>query len=355
MEIYYEKQKFAAKLFKFLSRLCLVVAILLAIYTALLYFNLINYYHSYFNYIAGGAIAALILTIFFLILEIRANKRKNIRFDGTIIKFCLGREVEHEFNVKNIDEMFNFRSTAKIPFGYSDSLAFRFHKNEVCESITSAYQTKKGTSSLNLIEDINSVYANLKLNRSIKEIDETQGVRFIYLSLAEAEQDDLLAVDKELKNFEKTITHYGNTYGAFESERVVVTSDSVYYNKKNLASTLHRDYIRIKRHDSANSEDYHHNDIIEFYNHHDELIKRFDTTLMINGLYFKLLICTIFEEKKDYMNPNEVEKNVEEATLAVENETTQSAIDENSKDEQRVKTDAHGIEEIDLENDNNEA
>ncbi|MDR1781869.1 MAG: hypothetical protein LBR40_02605 [Bacilli bacterium] len=337
MEIYYEKQRFIAKFLRFIGKLLLLIAILVFLYVLLLHLNVVSYYRSYSLYIIIGAWILLVLGFIFLILAAKANKRKNIRFDGTIIKFCFGREVEHEFNIKNIDEMFNYRLNKDIPFGFSDSLAFRFHKNEVWESISSKFYTKKGNSSLILINDINSVYANLKLNRSIKEIDDTQGVRFAYLSLKD-EKD----VDHQLKNFEKTITQYGNTYGSFENERVVVTIDSIYYNKKNMASTLKKDYIRIKKHE-GNHAQYHQNDIIEFYNSNDELIKAFDTTLMINGLYFKLLVKTIFEEKKDYMDTNNLEKVVSEDNIDLDNKeeksTNEIIIDNNENISDEIKVD----------------
>jgi hypothetical protein len=306
MEVYYDKQKISVKICRFFSKLLLLVGIIMISYSGLLYFKVLTSFNDYFNIITFGAIALLIGGIVFFIISKLINKRKNIRFDGTIIRFCVNKEVEHEFNIRNIDELFNFRSDSRIPFGSQDNLAFRFHKNEVWEVIPSNYLSRKKQTSSFLINDINNVYANIKLNRSIKEIDDTQGVRFIYLSVND-DQD----INSELQNFEKTFTQYGNTYGAFESNRVVLTNDSIYYNKKCLASINNKDYIKLRKHDIIEDK-YYHSDIVDIYNNNDDLIMSLDLTLMMNALYFKLLLLTIFEEQREeYQIINEETKKAE--------------------------------------------
>lgn len=296
MDTYFEKTLTRVKIIRFFIWIVFILLLTSLVLLGLNFFRIIDIYYTrattirtkmVFAYLIVGL---FILWLVLLIVKKVLNKRRNIKFDGTIISFCHGKEIEYEFDIKKIDELFNYRSNEEIPYSYHDAMVFRFHKNEVWTSIDSTlYNQVSKKSSIQLIREINDVYANIKFQRAIKELDESQGVRFKYLKVGN-EQD----FNEVLTSFEKSFASYNNTYGAFESDRIVITKNSLYYNKECIATINNGDYMCVKPFEFK--DDYYHSDVLEFYNKDDILIKEIDLALVVNSQLFKTLAKAIFEK-----------------------------------------------------------
>lgn len=295
MNIYYEKKKGVVKFLSFLVGLVFVVGIAGFVIYGLQEFKIMTYYKSYHNIILYGAIALVVFCLILLIIRKITNKRKNVRFDGQMIKFCVNNYVEHEFDLRKVDEIINYRTKPEITYGLADAIAFRFHKNEIWTTITSElYDSKHKKNSMQLIRDINQTYAHIKSQRAIKQMSSSQGVRFRQLSLAEDKTKD--DYNEMLKKLEKTFTQYSNTYGDFDLTRLVVTNDSLYVNKDRTVTINEGDYIKVKSLHNHN-DNYYTSEEIEFYNREDKLILTIDLTLVINAELFKTLCLSVFTTK----------------------------------------------------------
>lgn len=297
MDIYYEKISGKVKVLGAFAKIFLVLAIIAGVIFALQQFDILNYYTSYKTYIKYAAIALIVLSILFFIIRKIVNKRKNIRFDGKIIKFCVNNYVEHEFDLKQIDEMFTYRTIPEITYGMQDALAFRFHKNDTWETITSELKNGKKQSSIVLIKDIKAAYAHIKTQRALNQLSSSQGVRFRYLALNSEDNPTTDDYNNTLRKLEETFKNYTNTYGDFNLDRLVITNDSLYHNKYRIASINDSDYIKIRSLHN-NNDNYCVSDVIDFYNHKDELIISIDLTLVINADLFKSLCLSVFTEVK---------------------------------------------------------
>ncbi|MEG0364455.1 MAG: hypothetical protein RR577_02385, partial [Erysipelotrichales bacterium] len=224
MNIYYDKKSTKTKVLGFFSVIFLLLsavsgALLLA-YT----FKFITEYKEYLFYLQVAFVVFLVLMILFFIFKKVSNKRKNVRFDGRIIKLCVNNNVEHEFDLRKLDEIFNYRNDQTMTYGLQNALAFRFHKNEIWETIENdLYNKKTKKNSLELIRDINTAYALIKSQRALKEINAKQGVRFRYLKVKDVEDANLDEKNNALRQFEQTLNNYSNTYGGMDVERLVIT------------------------------------------------------------------------------------------------------------------------------------
>lgn len=297
MKIYYEKQKFLAIFLKFMAILATFSTLSLIMMVILQSYKYIDYYLEYQQSIQLAAIISSVLLVFFIITYNIVKKRKNIRFDGKTIQFCINNYVESEFDLRKLDELFKYRSIKNIKYGYQDALAFRFHKNDVWESIDSSYTNlKTNEKSIVLLNDINQAYAYIKSQRVIKQISPSQGVRFRYLVLesVNASKEDY---DNALKEFENTFSKYTNTYGGFNLDRLVITSDSLYYNRDKVASTKSGCYVSISKINEDNKK-YLFSEIINFLNKNNELIISIDTTRVVNNELFKTLVLSVFTLKE---------------------------------------------------------
>jgi len=294
MNIYYEKVATKVKVIGFFAKLFIFLGIVAGVVFALQHFEVLNYYTSYQTYIKYSAIALFVFGVLLLIISMIVNKRKNIRFDGQVIKLCVNNHVEHEFDLKKVDEIFNYRSLPMITYGLQDSLAFRFHKNDIWETISSDLKNSRTKqSSIHLINDITEAYARIKSQRAIVEMNSSQGIRFRYLSLGhdkEYTQDDY---NEKLREFEATFKNYNNTYGGFSMDRLVITNDSLYLNKNRVANINEGDYAVARSLHNYN-EQYHTSDIIDIFNKNDDLILSVDLTLVINSELFKSLSLSVF-------------------------------------------------------------
>ncbi|MDF9867749.1 hypothetical protein OKW22_001327 [Bacilli bacterium PM5-3] len=295
MNIYYEKTDVKVKVISFISAIVLIVGFLAAIAFALQYFDILKYYTSYHTYLKYAAIGLIVLGIILLIIKKIINKRKNVRFDGEVIKLCINNYVEHEFDLRKIDEIFNYRTNPEIPYGMQDALAFRFHKNDIWETVTSSLKNSKTKQSgVTLVKDINEAYAKIKSQRALAKMNSSQGVRFRYLSINN-EKNSKEDYNNKLIEFEKTFKDYNNTYGGFDVERLVVTSDALYVNKHREATINDSDYVLLRKNHN-NNETYFISDYLDFYNKNDELIISIDLTLVVNSELFKELCLSVFSK-----------------------------------------------------------
>ncbi|MDL2211296.1 hypothetical protein LJB88_00250 [Erysipelotrichaceae bacterium OttesenSCG-928-M19] len=298
MNIYYDKVALRVKIISFFAKLFLLIAFLGALVFSLQHFNILNYYTSYNSLIKYVAITIFVIALVLFIIKKLVNRRKNVRFDGEVIKFCVNNYVEHEFALKQIDEMFNYRSIPEITYGMQDALAFRFHKNETWETITSTLKNPKTKeSSIVLIKDINTAYAKIKSQRAVGKMTSSQGVRFRYLSLGKDKEYTIDDYNAALKKFEATFKDYNNTYGDFEIDRLVITNDSLYHNKYRVASINDGDYIKVRMAHDANDK-YYISEYIDFYNNHNDLVLTIDLTLVVNAELFKTLCLSVFTVQK---------------------------------------------------------
>ena len=293
MNIYYEKVAFKVKFVAFLAKLALLLGIVGALVYALQYFEVIDNFIKQQSLILFGTTGLFVLGFLLFIIKNIINKRKNVRFDGEVIKLCLNNYVEHEFDLRKIDEIFNYRTKADIAYGLHDGLAFRFHKNDIWETITASLtDSKNKQSGITLIKDINDAYAKLKSKRALAQMSSDQGVRFRYLTLGEGEhsQEDY---NKQLVEYEKTFKDYNNTYGGFDLDRLVVTTDALYFNKHREASVKKGDYAII-RNDNKDNDQYYASSIVDFYNKEAELLISIDLSLVVNAKLFEELAKAIF-------------------------------------------------------------
>lgn len=297
MKIYYEKQKFLVSFLKFLAVLTFLSTAALITITLMKPEYIFDIDYIEYQYIFEiSAIISAVLFIFFVVIRMIIKRRKNIRFDGSTIQFCINNYVESEFDLKKLDELFKYRNTPNIKYGYQDALAFRFHKNDVWESIDSTYTNHKTRDKSNvLINDINQTYARIKAHRVIQQISPSQGVRFRYLVLEDNKASDE-DYDNALKEFESTFSKYTNTYGGFNLDRLVITSDSLYYNRDKIASSQNICFVSVNKINKDN-KNYLSSEKLNFINKDNELIISIDTTRVVNNELFKNLVLSIFTQK----------------------------------------------------------
>lgn len=293
MSIYYDKKPFSAKFMNFFAFIFFFGGLL----AYLLYFahqyNYVSRYKEYQLMILIAAIALTFLWLLCLILGSVLNRRKNILFDGTNIKFRVKRNVEHEFDIRLIDEMINFRSNRKVEYGYQDKMAFRFHKNEIWTTIDSSlYNKKQKVSSVQLIKDIEEAYAKIKMERVKDILNTNQGVRFRMLSL-EGEEVTKEDYGNAFLDFGRNINNYSNTYDPFITNKIVVTKDAIFIGKDRVASASDGDYVYFKPIIKTTSK-YMYSEMIEFYNRKGELIYSLESNLIVNSEFFKMLTQSIF-------------------------------------------------------------
>lgn len=292
MEIYYEKIKIKVKVIRFFARLLMLIGVAGGVLFALQYFEIIQYYLTYHQLIKIASLSIIGISIFMFLLSIVMNKRDNVRFDGQVVKFYENFKELHEFDLRKIDEIFNYRSNKEIPYGYQNSIAFRFHKNEVWETINDdLYNKKTKKSSVQLIRDINEAYAKIKTERALSEMTSEQGIRFRYLGINKSEGKE--EINNHLVEFEKTFKNYTNAYGEFELNRLVITNDSIYLNKEKIASINNGDYAKERELQNYNIK-YLNSSVIDIFDKNDKIITSIDLTLVINAQLFKSLCLSVF-------------------------------------------------------------
>lgn len=306
MKIYYVKKSGFVKFINFLNTIMFILILIALTFYLLQRFEIYTDYSEYYSYSLYAAIIIAILWFFLVILAAVINKRKNITFDGQIIQFRVNKTVEHEFDIRKIDEIFNYRSTPHITYGFQDSMAFRFHKNEIWTTINSSLRNlKNNKSSIELIRDVNNAYANIKSQRAIKQMSSDQGVRFKMLSLPmQADRDQY---NNALKEFEQTFNSYSNTYGDFITKKIVITNDTIYIDGVKLASINERCYAIAKPFHQQN-DNYLVSDTLIFYNKDDEQIGEIDLTLVMNAALFKELALSLFTKIEINDNIEQVEE-----------------------------------------------
>lgn len=292
MKIYYAKKSGFVKFINFLNTIMFILILIAIAFYLLQRYEIYTNYSEYYSFSLYVAIILAILWFLLVILSAVVNKRKNIRFDGQIIQFCTNNNVEHEFDIRKIDEIFNYRSNPHITYGFQDCMAFRFHKNEIWTTINSNLRNKKtNKTSIELIRDINKAYADIKSQRAIKQMSSEQGVRFKMLSLeGEADKDQY---NNALKEFEQTFNTYSNTYGEFNTKKIVITNESIFIDNVKLASINKRDYVIVKPIHKEN-DNYLVSDNLIFYNKEDEQIGDIDLTLVMNADLLKVLVLSLF-------------------------------------------------------------
>lgn len=331
MRIYYEKQKFIVVFLKFLAFIAFLATIFFGIIFGLQHYRIVYDYLEYQDQIQLLIIGCGILFVVLYIIARVVKKRKNIRFDGRTIKFCINNYVESEFDLKKIDELFKYRSSPKIDYGYQDALAFRFHKNDIWENIDSSYtnlKTKEKSSVL--ISEINQAYAYIKSQRVIKQISPSQGVRFRYLTLEDSNANDE-EYNNVLKELESSFHNYTNTYGNFNLDRLVVTNDSLYYNRDKIASIKNGCFVDIKKVNPENKK-YLSSEKILFLNRRNELIISIDTTRVVNSELFKTLVLSIFPYKPIADQDIIIKQSSEAMIIEDENNETIADIENQIKD-----------------------
>lgn len=298
MKVYYEKKTKKVKVISFFAKLFIFASIVGGIVFVAQQFEYLKYALRFKIDIRNAAVVLFGLGVVLLIIAKILNKRKNVKFDGNVIKFCVNNYIEHEFDLKKIDEMFNYRDSENITYGLQNAIAFRFHKNETWETIDSSlYNSKTKKSSIELIRDINVAYASIKTQRALKEMSNTKGIRFRYLTIELGKEANIDERNAALKDFEKLFKGYSNTYGSFQLDRLVLTNDSFLHNKERIASKNNGDYIRVVPVYSGINTDFLKSDFIEFYNAQDELKTTIDLTQVVNGELFKSICLAVFDLK----------------------------------------------------------
>lgn len=350
MRIYYEKYKFSVILLKLLTFVALIATIFFGAIYALQHFRIYLDYLEFQDQIQYLIFVSAIAFLVLLIITKVINKRKNIRFDGKTIKFCINNYEESEFDLRKIDELIKYRSSTKIKYGYQDALAFRFHKNDIWENIDSSFTNKKTKEKSSvLINEINQAYAYIKSQRIIKEISPSQGVRFRYLILDnnKASDDDY---DNTLKELEHSFDNYTNTYGGFNLDRLVVTNESLYYNRDMLASLRSGCFVTIRMINPM-KKNFLNSEKLLFINRNNELIISIDTTRVINSELFKTLILSVFPYKEIKDEDIIVKEN--NKIDSIENNSNESLIvDDIQEDNLALIVDKEEVQETIIETEN---
>ena len=141
----------------------------------------------------------------------------------------------------------------------------------------------------------------MKTQRFINDAQASKAVRFIYL-VTPKEMDNLDERNNCLKKFETIIKESNassdpNNYGIFRPNNLDVSKDSLYINKKLVATSKENYYIKIRSKYPTAASDFYAYEVIDFYNHEDKLVVSIDLTLVINSEFFKMLVKSIFIDK----------------------------------------------------------
>ncbi|WP_423363631.1 hypothetical protein [Mycoplasma sp. P36-A1] len=286
------------------AKVFFVLAIASAIINGLVHFQIIRTFQPYKTFDIYITIVLLVLAILTLVIAKATDKRDNILYDGTNIKFRTNKKINEEYKLKDIEQMVPIRKDLGIAYGMCNALAFRMSKDSNWILITSEYyrkgrKIKDAKTSIELIKTILSDYSTIKTQRAIKEIDDQKGVIFSYLIIKDKSMNDIDVRNAYLKKFEAQILnsnpHSDNTkYGDFLPNKLVLTKDSLYINKTLVATIKESDYVEIRTKFKRASEDYYTYDIIDFYDKNSRLIISIDLALVINSEFFKSMVKSIF-------------------------------------------------------------
>ncbi|MEG0364242.1 MAG: hypothetical protein RR577_01305, partial [Erysipelotrichales bacterium] len=88
--------------------------------------------------------------------------------------------------------------------------------------------------------------------------------------------------------------NYSNTYGGMDVERLVITSQGLYYNKEEVVNKDEH-FIKVRDVLGGVNESYLKSQYVDFFDRNNEVVLSIDLTLVVNSELFKTLALAVFD------------------------------------------------------------